>query len=59
MRKLIITLLALSLMLCCLSAQAESSPMPFKEIGITLDFGGCAGHLFELYGPVGAGHSHT
>ena len=39
MRKLVITLLALSLMLCCLSAQAESSPMPFKEIGITLDFG--------------------
>jgi len=39
MRKLIITLLALSLMLCCLSAQAESKPMDFKEIGINLDFG--------------------
>jgi len=39
MRKLIITLLALSLMLCCLSAQAESTPMTFEELGINLDFG--------------------
>lgn len=39
MRKLIITLLALSLMLCCLSAQAESTPMAFEDIGISLDFG--------------------
>ena len=39
MRKLIITLLTLSLMLCCLSAQAESTPMAFEDIGISLDFG--------------------
>lgn len=40
MRKLIIiTLLVLSLTLCCLSAQAESTPMAFEEIGISLDFG--------------------
>ena len=43
MRKLIIAMLALSLMLCCLSAQAESTPMGFKDNDISLDFGDAIG----------------
>ena len=39
MRKLIATLLVLSMMLCCLPATAESTPMAFEDIGIRLDFG--------------------
>jgi len=38
MRKLIVTLLALSLLLCGLSALAEGAPMVFEETGIRIDF---------------------